>query len=73
KGFKSPKELAEEITPIYPAGSTLELLKHIGEVISTFPKNFHVHSGLVRMLKTRDKSLKDGANIDCSTAVSLAF
>ncbi|KAF0535246.1 oxoglutarate dehydrogenase, E1 component [Gigaspora margarita] len=29
--FKSAKELAEEITPIYPTGSTLESLKHIGE------------------------------------------
>ncbi|KAF0535238.1 oxoglutarate dehydrogenase, E1 component [Gigaspora margarita] len=31
RGFKSAKELAEEITPIYPTGSTLESLKHIGE------------------------------------------
>ncbi|CAG8545535.1 11102_t:CDS:2, partial [Dentiscutata erythropus] len=72
-GFKSPKELAEDTTPIYPTGSTLESLKHIGEVISSYPKNFNVHSGHVRMLKARDKSIKDGANIDWSTAESLAF
>ncbi|CAG8602317.1 10368_t:CDS:2, partial [Dentiscutata heterogama] len=72
-GFKSPKELAEETTPIYSTGSTLESLKHIGEVISSHPKNFNVHSGLVRMLKARNKSIKDGANIDWSTAESLAF
>ncbi|CAG8472073.1 5523_t:CDS:2 [Racocetra fulgida] len=71
--FKSPKEIAEEITPIYPTGSTLESLKHIGQVISSYPNNFHVHSGLVRMLKARAKSIEDGENIDWSTAESLAF
>ncbi|CAG8460605.1 17561_t:CDS:2, partial [Cetraspora pellucida] len=72
-GFKSPKELAEEITPIYPTGSTLESLKHVGRVISSYPKNFNVHSGLVRMLKARAKSIEDSENIDWSTAESLAF
>ncbi|CAG8442109.1 1312_t:CDS:2 [Diversispora eburnea] len=72
-GFKSPKELADEITPVYPTGSKLELLKHVGEVISSYPKNFHVHPGLVRILKAKFKSIDEGVNIDMPTAEGLAF
>ncbi|CAG8556204.1 14014_t:CDS:2, partial [Acaulospora colombiana] len=72
-GFLSPKELAEKITPSYPTGSSLELLKHVGEVISSYPKNFHVHPGLNRILKARSKNIEEEKNIDWSTAESLAF
>ncbi|CAG8631448.1 8003_t:CDS:2 [Acaulospora morrowiae] len=72
-GFMSPKELAEKTTPVYPTGSSIELLKHVGKVISSYPKNFHVHSGINRILNSRSKSIKEGKNIDWSTAESLAF
>ena len=73
KGFKSPKELAEEITPVYPTGASDELLKHVGEVISSYPKGFNVHSGLVRVLKARAKAVNEEHGVDWSTAEGLAF
>jgi 2-oxoglutarate dehydrogenase E1 component len=73
KGFKSPKELAEEITPAYPTGSSHELLQHVGEVISSYPKGFNVHSGFVRILKARSKAINEGQGIDWPTAEGLAF
>ncbi|CAB4382519.1 oxoglutarate dehydrogenase, E1 component [Rhizophagus irregularis] len=72
-GFKSPKELAEESTPAYPTGSSYELLQHVGEVISSYPKGFNVHSGLVRILKARAKAINEGQGIDWPTAEGLAF
>ncbi|CAB5202955.1 unnamed protein product [Rhizophagus irregularis] len=72
-GFKSPKELAEEITPAYPTGSSYELLQHVGEVISSYPKGFNVHSGLVRILKARAKAINEGQGIDWPTAEGLAL
>ncbi|PKY24019.1 oxoglutarate dehydrogenase, E1 component [Rhizophagus irregularis] len=72
-GFKSPKELAEESTPAYPTGSSYELLQHVGEVISSYPKGFNVHSGLVRILKARAKAINEGQGIDWPTAEGLAL
>ncbi|CAG8606424.1 2663_t:CDS:2, partial [Paraglomus occultum] len=72
-GFKSPKEIAEEIVPSYPSSATIESLKHVGEVISTHPPHFNIHSGLTRILKTRAAAIKSGDNIDWPTAESLAF
>ncbi|CAI2171207.1 12311_t:CDS:2 [Funneliformis geosporum] len=72
-GFKSPKELAEEITPAYPTGASDELLQHVGEVISSCPKGFNVHPGLARILKTRSKAVNGGQGIDWPTAEGLAF
>ncbi|CAG8487584.1 5643_t:CDS:2 [Funneliformis caledonium] len=72
-GFKSPKELAEEITPAYPTGASDELLQHVGEVISSYPKGFNVHPGLARILKTRSKAVNEGQGVDWPTAEGLAF
>ncbi|GES81362.1 2-oxoglutarate dehydrogenase complex E1 component mitochondrial precursor [Rhizophagus clarus] len=72
-GFKSPKELAEVVSPVYPTGSSHELLQHVGEVISSYPKGFNVHSGLVRILKARSKAINEGQGIDWPTAEGLAF
>ena len=66
-------ELAKEIVPTYPSGATIESLKHVGEVISTHPTHFNIHSGLTRILKTRAAAIKSGDNIDWPTAESLAF
>ncbi|CAH1762723.1 15254_t:CDS:2 [Entrophospora sp. SA101] len=66
-------ELAEEITPVYPTGSPLEALHHVGDKISSYPKAFNVHSGLIRILNARSKSIKEEKNIDWPTAEALAF
>ncbi|CAG8579216.1 15798_t:CDS:2 [Cetraspora pellucida] len=71
--FKSPKEIAEKITPVYSTGSSLESLQHVGDVISSYPKKFNIHPGLEKIFKARAKSIESGENIDWPTAEGLAF
>lgn len=72
-GFKSPKELATEILPHNPTSVEEGTLKHIGEVVGSFPEGFQVHNNLKRILKNRSKSVVEGKNIDFPTAEALAF
>ncbi|KAF8494545.1 2-oxoglutarate dehydrogenase E1 component [Gautieria morchelliformis] len=73
QGFPSPKELAEVTLPSRDTGTSPEVLKHIGEVISGAPQGFTVHRNLARILATRGKTVQEGANIDWATAEALAF
>ncbi|KAI9105905.1 thiamine diphosphate-binding protein [Phlyctochytrium arcticum] len=72
-GFKAPAELAAETVPHHKTGVDLELLRYIGVAAATYPSDFNVHSNLGKILKTREKAVKDGANIDWATAESIAF
>jgi len=73
-GFKSPKELAEEVLPHLPTAVEADTLKHIANVIGKGPNNdFNVHRNLKRILANRTKSVNEGKNIDMSTAEALAF
>ncbi|CEP21142.1 KGD1 [Cyberlindnera jadinii] len=73
EGFKSPKELATEILPHLPTAVEQDKLKHIGEVISSWPENFEVHRNLKRILNQRKKSVETGEGIDWATAEALAY
>ncbi|KAI9009966.1 oxoglutarate dehydrogenase, E1 component [Phycomyces nitens] len=72
-GFKSPKELAEEILPHYPTGVTHETLQQVGSAMTTLPHNFEAHRNLKRIIQNREKNIKDGKDIDWSTAEGLAW
>ena len=72
-GFKSPKELKEEILPHNPTGVNATTLEHIGTVIGTAPEGFNIHRNLKRILANRVKTVNEGKNIDWSTAEALAF
>jgi len=72
-GFASPKELATEVLPHLPTAVEPDVLKHVGEVIGTPPKEFNVHRNLKRILSNRTKTVEEGKNIDMSTAEALAF
>ncbi|TPX48287.1 oxoglutarate dehydrogenase (succinyl-transferring) [Synchytrium endobioticum] len=73
EGFKSPQELAESTVQPHFSGIELELLRHIGIAASSYPKDFTVHPNLARILRTREKTLKDGDGIDWATAESMSF
>ncbi|KAN0060048.1 2-oxoglutarate dehydrogenase E1 component [Thecaphora frezii] len=73
EGFPSPKELAEKILDHKDTGINLEMLKHVGKVILLYPKDFSIHKNFGCILKTRGKTVKEGKNIDMSTAEVLAF
>jgi 2-oxoglutarate dehydrogenase E1 component len=72
-GFKSPKELAEEVLPHLPTAIEESQLKHIAEKIGGAPEDFNVHKNLKRILAGRTKTVTDGKNIDMATAEALAF
>jgi 2-oxoglutarate dehydrogenase E1 component len=72
-GFKSPKELREEVLPHNPTGVNATTLEHIGTVIGTAPEGFNIHRNLKRILANRVKTVSEGKNIDWSTAEALAF
>ncbi|KAH8548513.1 oxoglutarate dehydrogenase, E1 component [Umbelopsis sp. PMI_123] len=72
-GFKSPKELAEEILPHYPTGVSTETLQQVGKAISTVPHGFNIHRNLNRIIQQRAKNLNEGKDIDWATAEALAW
>ncbi|KAI9151219.1 2-oxoglutarate dehydrogenase E1 component [Blastocladiella emersonii ATCC 22665] len=72
-GFKSPKELADEIVPARDTGVDRELLSQIGGKVSSYPEGFNIHNLLNRILKNRSKTIQEGDGIDWSTAEALAF
>ena len=72
-GFKSPKEVATMICPRHTTGAKIENLVLTGEALYSSPAGFNVHPVLKRILQAREKTLKDGNNIDWPTAEGLAF
>jgi 2-oxoglutarate dehydrogenase E1 component len=72
-GFPSPKQLAAHVLPTRATGVDEAVLKHVGQVISSYPPDFTVHSNLARIIKNRGKTVEDGDGIDWSTAEALAF
>ncbi|KAJ3157719.1 hypothetical protein HDU89_000096 [Geranomyces variabilis] len=72
-GFKAPAELAAETVPSKMTGVDLELLRYIGNAAASYPQDFTVHPNLGKILKQRQKSVKEGSNIDWATAESMAF
>ncbi|KIY43218.1 2-oxoglutarate dehydrogenase, E1 component [Fistulina hepatica ATCC 64428] len=72
-GFPSPKELAEKPLAARDTGASEDALQRVGQAISSWPNGFNVHKNLARILSTRGKTVKEGTNIDWSTAEALAF
>ena len=54
-------------------GVTIDKIKKIGEILTSVPRDFEIHKKLQRVLDNRKKTIKDGTNIDWSTAEQLAF
>ncbi|MFL2895578.1 MAG: 2-oxoglutarate dehydrogenase E1 component [Candidatus Pelagibacter sp.] len=54
-------------------GVSSEKIKRISEKINSIPANIFSHKTIERVLSQRGKSVKEGKNIDWSTAESLAF
>ena len=72
-GFASPKDLATKVLPHLPTSVEIDTVKGIGKAISTYPKDFNVHSNLKRIIANRGKSVIEDTGIDMSTAEALAF
>ncbi|KAK9767478.1 2-oxoglutarate dehydrogenase E1 component [Basidiobolus ranarum] len=72
-GFKSPAEVAKETLPTYPTGASIDSLRKVGAVISSYPPDFEVHSNLKKILKTKKKTIDEEKGIDWATAEALAW
>jgi 2-oxoglutarate dehydrogenase E1 component len=72
-GFASPKDLATKVLPHLPTSVDLAVLQELGQVISSYPSDFTVHSNLKRIIANRGKSVSEDTGVDMSTAEALAF
>ena len=54
-------------------GSDIEKLREISEKITTIPKEINVHKTISKIIDNRKLVVKNGTNIDWSTAEALAF
>jgi len=66
-------QLQTTVSPIRNTGVSISLLKSIGEIISTVPENFSLHSGLKKIMDTKHQTILNGKGIDMPTAEALAF
>jgi 2-oxoglutarate dehydrogenase E1 component len=64
---------AEEGARRGTTGVDLEVLKEVGEKLTSYPKSFTPHKTIVRILANRSKMIEDGKGIDWSMAEALAF
>ncbi len=58
---------------IKDTGLPIELLKSIGNQITTLPATFKAHPQILKIYQTRNKSIEKGEGIDFATAEALAF
>lgn len=72
-GFKSPKEIATQVSPPYDTGVDEETIRNIGAAVSNPPTGFDLHRGLAKILDVRRKCIENGEGIDMATAEALAF
>ncbi|MDC0945786.1 2-oxoglutarate dehydrogenase E1 component [Candidatus Pelagibacter sp.] len=54
-------------------GADIKKLREISEKITTIPKEINVHKTISKIMENRKLSVKNGTNIDWSTAEALAF
>ncbi|XP_078445546.1 uncharacterized protein LOC144714634 [Wolffia australiana] len=68
-GFKSP----EQISRIRNTGVKPEILKRVGEAITTLPENIKPHKVLKRIFEERAQMIQTGEGVDWALGEALAF
>lgn len=68
-GFKSP----EQISRVRNTGVKPEILKRVGQAITTLPENFKPHRAVKKIFDLRAAMIESGEGIDWAVAESLAF
>ncbi|KAL1535125.1 oxoglutarate dehydrogenase (succinyl-transferring) [Salvia divinorum] len=68
-GFKSPEQLSR----IRNTGVKPEILKNVGEAITTLPEQFKPHRAVKRIFEDRAKMIETGEGIDWAVGEALAF
>ncbi|MFD0985906.1 2-oxoglutarate dehydrogenase E1 component [Methyloligella solikamskensis] len=65
--------LAEEGARRGTSGVDLDVLREVGEKLSSYPASFHPHKTIARILEGRRKMVEEGDKIDWAMAEALAF
>lgn len=68
-GFKSP----EQISRIRNTGVNPEILKRVGQAITTLPETFKPHRAVKKIFDVRAQMIETGIGIDWALAEALAF
>ncbi|CAI9260816.1 unnamed protein product [Lactuca saligna] len=68
-GFKSPEQLSR----IRNTGVKPEILKNVGEAITTLPESFKPHRAVKKIFGDRLKMIESGEGVDWAVAEALAF
>jgi 2-oxoglutarate dehydrogenase E1 component len=63
----------ERTSTVRSTAVTMETLKDIGHKICQYPKDFHVHKQLEKIIAARRETIDKGEGIDWGTAEALAF
>lgn len=71
--MKKPREVVQEVLPAQPTAITPEVVDFVASKLGVPGEPFQVHKTLKRSLQKRQKSLRDGHDIDWATAESLAM
>ena len=69
KGFKSPQQLSR----VKETGVEIDVLKHVGNVVSTVPEGFTLHRQMKKIFQGREKTVNEGEGIDWGTAEAMAY
>lgn len=62
-----------KLSPIKKTGVSTEIIKKVGEIISTYPSDFKIHPILGRIMGDRKKRIEEGKNFDWGIAENLAY
>jgi len=62
-----------KVTATMKTGVEPDMLNTVAEALTRVPSDFHVHKQLKRILKAKEKTLKEGEGLDWSSAEALAF
>jgi 2-oxoglutarate dehydrogenase E1 component len=69
ESIKNPKEFGK----VKDTGISTDILKDIGNKITTLPDDWDFHPQIKKIYELRKKSIQDGKQIDWGTAEALAF
>eukprot|EP00818_Percolomonas_sp_WS_P000345 CAMPEP_0117441216 /NCGR_PEP_ID=MMETSP0759-20121206/3521_1 /TAXON_ID=63605 /ORGANISM="Percolomonas cosmopolitus, Strain WS" /LENGTH=1024 /DNA_ID=CAMNT_0005233065 /DNA_START=458 /DNA_END=3532 /DNA_ORIENTATION=- len=69
KGIKGPVEFS----PIRKTGVSADTIRQVGELISTYPKDFNIHPVMKRIMADRNKRVQEGKRFDWGIAENLAY
>jgi 2-oxoglutarate dehydrogenase E1 component len=73
EGAWTGMQLAKGVRRAGKTAAELDVLKQVGERLTTLPADFNAHRTITRLMETKRKMIETGEGIDWATAEALAF